>query len=198
MKVLILFLLFCLTLEQRQLYQYSSLIASGTDTFYLKLDGFKSGDKVYIEVTYYENYYYYAPLIYYRLSNSNSYNDFSTSYYFSLLSSSTSSSSGNTKTRYYTLKLSGNYNYLLFRFNGYSSVLYTIKHTKSSPTWIIVGSISAFVIIACIVIIICWCRRRSMPDYAPRVDGPLISSYPVAQPQPQPVVYTQPTYHPYV
>ena len=37
-----------------------------------------------------------------------------------------------------------------------------------------------------------------MPDYASRVDGPLVSTYPVVQPQPQPPMYTQPGYQPYV
>ena len=196
MKVLILFLLFCLTLEERELYQYSFINIYGSEDFYLKLNGFKSGDTVYIEVTYYDTWSSYSPSINYLLTNS--FSDFLKSNLFSSLSWSSSSSSNSKRTRYYKIKMNGNYNYLLFKFSGSYTTWYTVKHTKSSPTWIIVGAVSSFVIIACIVIIICWCRRRSMPDYAPRVDGPLISPYPVVQPQPQPVVYTQPTYHPYV
>ena len=58
MKLLILLLLFCLTLEYRQLSQYGSISTSSPANFYLRLDGFKSGDKVYIEVSY-DNYWYY-------------------------------------------------------------------------------------------------------------------------------------------
>jgi hypothetical protein len=189
-------LLFCLTLEQRELPQYSSISLYPPNSFYLNLKGFKSGDKVYIKVSYYETLFNYSPSITYRLSNDNYNTDFSNP--FSSLSSSSYSTTNSQKTLYYTIKLSGNYNYILFQLNGHHDTWYTITHTKSSPTWIIVGCVSGFVIIACIVIIICWCRRRSMPDYAPRVDGPLISPYPVVQPQPQPVIYTQPSYHPYV
>ena len=196
MKILILLLLFCLTLEQKQLPQYSSISLYPPNSFYLNLKGFKSGDKVYIKVSYYETLFSYSPSITYRLSNDNYNTDFSNP--FSSLSSSSYSTTNSQKTLYYTIKLNGNYNYILFKLDGYHSTWYTITHTKSSPTWIIVGCVSGFVIIACIVIIICWCRRRSMPDYAPRVDGPLISPYPVVQPQPQPVIYTQPSYHPYV
>ena len=51
MKALILFLLFCLTLEYDRLSQYDSKVIYGSGNFYLSLSGFKSGDKVYIEVT---------------------------------------------------------------------------------------------------------------------------------------------------
>ena len=196
MKILILLLLFCLTLEQSQLPQYSSISLYPPNSFYLNLKGFKSGDKVYIKVSYYETLYNYSPSISYKLSNNNYDNNFPNQ--SSSLRYSSYSTTNSQKTLYYTIKLSGNYNYILFQLNGHHDTWYTITHTKSSPTWIIVGCVSGFVIIACIVIIICWCRRRSMPDYAPRVDGPLISPYPVVQPQPQPVIYTQPSYHPYV
>jgi hypothetical protein len=52
MKALILFLLFCLTLEYDRLSQYDSKVIYGSGNFYLSLSGFKSGDKVYIEVSY--------------------------------------------------------------------------------------------------------------------------------------------------
>ena len=51
MKVLIFFLLFSLTLGSIQLYQNSSISIFGSDNFYLNLDGYKSGDIVYIDVS---------------------------------------------------------------------------------------------------------------------------------------------------
>jgi len=195
MKVLILLLLFCLTLEAIQLSQYGSYSFSGNINLYLSLNGFKSGDKVYIEVSH-SSFFYYTHSISYSLSNSYYDSDYSYNS-FSYLYSGSTSTSNSKKTYYYTIKLTGNYNYLLLKFTG-GSTWYTIKHTKSSPTWIIIVCISAFVAIVATAVIFYWCRRRSMPDYATRVDAPLVSPYPVVQPQPQPVVYTQPTYHPYV
>ena len=198
MKALIILLLFCLTLEYEQLSQYGSKVIHGSSYFYLSLAGFKSGDKVYIEVSYdYSYYYYYSYSFYYRESNSYYDSEFSNSNLFTPLTSGTTSTTNNKQTKYYTIKLKGNYNYLLFRFSG-GSTWYTIKHAKSSPTWIIIVCISAFVAIIATAVIIYWCRRRSIPDYSSRVDGPLVSPYPIVQPQPQPPIYTQPVYQPYV
>ena len=107
------------------------------------------------------------------------------------------STSKSKKTDYYTIKLTGNYDYLLLKFSG-GSTWYTIRHTKSSLSWIIIVCISAFVAIVATAVIFYWCRRRSMPDYETRVDAPLVSPYPVVQPQPQPPVYAQPGYQPYI
>jgi len=197
MKVLILLLLFCLTLEQNQLSQYGSISISQSSTFkfYLNLNGFKSGDKVYIEITYYDYSIYVAtPTLKYRQSNSYSSSEFSS--YFTPISWSSSSSSNYKRTKYYTIKLNGNYNYLLFYFTGDYHTYYTIKHSSSSPTWIIIVCVSALVAIVATAVIFYWYKRyRSTPDYASRVDDPL--TYPVVQPQPQTPVYTQPTYPTY-
>jgi hypothetical protein len=195
MKALIMLLLFCLTLEYEQLSQYGSKVIHGSSYFYLSLAGFKSGDKVYIEVSY-DSYYYFSHSIYYRQSNSYFDSEFSSNS-FILMTSGTTSTSNNKHTKYYTIKLNGNYNYLLFKFSG-DSTWFTIRHAKSSPTWIIIVCISALVAIVATAVIIYWCRRRSLPDYASRVDGPLVSPYPIVQPQPQPPIYTQPVYQPYV
>ena len=68
---------------------------------------------------------------------------------------------------------------------------------------IIIISFSSFIVIAIIsVIICCVCHKRSGPDYASRIDSPLMPSYPGVQPQPQfqpqSTIYTQPGYQPYV
>ncbi len=56
MDLLILLLSFCLTLEYIELSQFGSIpIYRGFKTIYLRLDGFKSGDNVYIEVSYFSN-----------------------------------------------------------------------------------------------------------------------------------------------
>jgi len=196
MKVLILLLLFCLTLEQYQLSQYGSISISQSSTFkfYLNLNGFKSGDKVYIEIIYYDYYLSATPSLRYRQSNSYSSSEFSSP--FTFITPSSSSSSNYQRTKYYTIKLNGNYNYLLFDFTGEYRTYYTIKHAASSPTWIIIVCVSAFVAIVATAVIFYWYKRyRSTPDYASRVDDPL--TYPVVQPQPQTQVYTQPTYPTY-
>ena len=202
MKSLILLLLFCLTLEYRQLSQYGSISTSITENFYLRLDGFKSGDKVYIEVSYDTYWYSYNSYsISYRQSNYLSNSEFS-SYTFSYMSSSSSSSSNYKNTRYYTIKLTGNYQYLLFKFSSYNSNTFTITHSKYSFTWIIILVISIFVGIIALIVIIRWCRKRATESYTPtRMDAPLVSPYPGVQPQPQPQpqpLYTQPGYQPYV
>ena len=195
MKILILLLLFCLTLEATKLSQYGSRTFSGYDNLYLSLKGFKSGDKVYIEVSY-NPYLYYSYSISYKLSNSYYDSDYIYDLFSYFYSSSTSTSKSK-KTDYYTIKLYGNYDYLLLKFSG-GSTWYTIRHTKSSLSWIIIVCISAFVAIVATAVIFYWCRRRSMPDYETRVDAPLVSPYPVVQPQPQPPVYAQPGYQPYI
>ena len=203
MELLILLLSFCFTLEYRQLYQFSSISISGTEYIYLRLDGFKSGDNVYIEVSY-STYWYYTNYysLSYRQSNYLSDSEF-TSYSFSSMSSSTSSTSNYKVTRYYTIKLAGNYQYLLFKFSATNSNTFTIRHSKVSVTWIIITSISIFVGIIALIVIIRWCRRRAKESYIPpRMDDPLVSTtYPVVQPQPQPQpqpIYTQPGYQPYI
>jgi len=114
------------------------------------------------------------------------------------MSSSTSSESNYRKTRYYTIKLTGNYKYLLFKFSSSNYNTYTIKHSKTSATWIIILSISIIVGIIALIVIIRWCKKRASESYSPtRMDAPLVSPYPGVQPQPQPL-YTQPGYQPYV
>ena len=46
MKFLTLLLLFCITLEIREIPKYGSISFFGTQYIYLNLDGFKSGDNV--------------------------------------------------------------------------------------------------------------------------------------------------------
>ena len=204
MDLLILLLSFCLTLEYIELSQFGSIpIYIGFKTIYLRLDGFKSGDNIYIEVSYLSNW---ATLdvysISYRQSNYLSDSEFS-SYSFSDMEPITSSKSNDIKTRYYTIKLTGNYQYLLFKFSATNSNTFTINHSKVSAAWIIITSISIFVGIIALIVIICWCRRRAKESYIPpRIDDPLVSTtYPVVQPQIQPQpqpIYTQPGYQPYV
>ena len=196
MKVLIFLLLICLSLEYIKLNQYSSTTIYGSDDFYLSLSGFKSGDKVYIEVSY-NSYISYSHTIKYKQSNSHFNSDFNDLYSFTYMISGSTSTSNYKKTTYYTIKLTGNYDYLLFKFSG-GNTWFTIKHTRSSPTWIIIVCVSALVAIVATAVIFYWCRRRSVPDYATRIDDPLVSTYPVVQPQPQPPVYVQPAYQPYV
>jgi len=219
MKVLIFFLLFSLTLGSIQLYQNSSISIFGSDNFYLNLDGYKSGDIVYIDVSYISSYYYNHS-IRYRLSNSCYESEFS--YLFTYLASYNNSSNNNKTTKYYAIKLNGNYNYLLIRFSG-DFAWFTIKNKKfenydskisnktnsnndeikhevskiSNYSYIILALIIiGFIIIIIIlsVIICCLCKRRSLPDYASRIDSPLVPSYPVVEPLPQPIIYTQPGY----
>ena len=199
MKAFILLLLFCLTLEQIELHQNSSISISHCESinFYLSLNGFKSGDDVEIKCKYYyTKSYENTPKIKYRQSNSISTNEFASnftdiSHYWSIISD-------NKITSYYTIKLDGNYSYLLFKFTGSYGIEYTIKHGNDSPAWTIIVCVSTFVSLVGIAITLYWYRRnRNKPDHASRIDDPLVSSYPEVQPQPQTPVYVQPTYQPY-
>ena len=116
MYLLILLLLFCLSLEYKQLYQNNSTTIYGSDNFYLSLDGFKSGDKVYIEISY-DSYFYYSPTIQYKQSNYSSDNEFNSNS-FSNMSSETITTTNSKKTHNYSIKLNANYKYLLFKFAG--------------------------------------------------------------------------------
>lgn len=193
MKLLILLLSICFTLEIiQQLPQNSYVYTNGNQNFYLDLNGYKSGDNVYIEITY-NDYNYPTILLQYRQSNYYSTQDFS--YPFSTKSSYSSSLVNYKRTYYYSITLNGNYKYLLLNVdlrNNYS-YYYTITHSKSSYAWIIIVSISAFVAIVALSVIIYWCKRRHLPDYANRIDDPLVRTYPDVQPQPQPI-YVQPVY----
>ena len=184
MKLLILILSFCLTLEYyHQLSQYKSISFYGSDNFYLNLDGFKSGDKIYIELSF-DTYWYTSSFsFYYKQSNYLSDSEF-TSGSFTLMRSNVNSESGYYETKYYTITLSGNYKYLLFKFSGGSNVYYTVKHSKTSATWIIFTVIGVLVMIIAIVVIIQWCRRRMREKEAAEALVP--------SPQPQPQIALQP------
>ena len=114
------------------------------------------------------------------------------------------------QTKYYTIKLKGDYNYLLFKFLG-GPIWYTIRNklTKSNSDEIKLTEASnnsfillitiicisiIFIIIILSMVICCLCKSKSVPDYASRIDSPLIPSYPIVQPQPEPIIYTQPGY----
>ncbi len=128
MKVLILLLLFCLTLEAMKFNQFSSISISGSNNFYLSLDDFKSGDNVDIEVTCYFNSGLRFSIQY---CQSNSYNDSDfNSCSFTSMSPRIINKKDPKITHYYTIKLNEDSKYLLFKFLG-ASTYYTIKNKLS-------------------------------------------------------------------
>ena len=239
MKLLILLLLFCISLEIRELPKYGSISFFGTQFIYLNLDGFKSGDNVSFHLNCTNPKY----SIQYRESNSFSDNDFK-NYSFSSLSSFNRVAYNNNNpydnTNDFTINLTGNYKYLLLKVvanNDWFTIVnkkkeYDSKNeTNKNETYssdkesksqsnnktdidenviaftnnffllveIIIGSFVIIVIVIIVMIIYCACKCRSEPDYARRIDSPLMASYPGVQPQPQPqqTIYTQPGYQPY-
>jgi len=231
MKLLILILSFYLTLGYKELPKYSSTSFNDSENFYFKLDGFKSGDNIYFRLTSNNS----QSLIQYKESNFLSEKEYIDSFlpavYFITIN--------NYFIIYdFTIKLNGNYKFLLLKFSGESS-LFTIENKKNeydskieiyntknetSPSKnqtgsstdsnsktksiyldnIIIIIIISFIIFLAIIIIpiilvICYlCKRKSSPDYANRIDSPLVPSYPAVQPQPQSTIYAQPGYQPYV
>ena len=205
MELLILILSFYTTLEIQQLSQYSYITFSEEEDFYLNLDSFKIGDKVYIEVSYDTNdFYYYS--FYYKQSNYSSENDFKSYRTFKSISTEDSTKSKDIETKYYTITLSGNYNYLLFKFIGGTDILYTIRHSRtsftSSSNWKIIAVISIIVGIIVLILIIHWCRTKkgnNSPDIE-SIDSPIESietTLTIEKPSLTPL-YTQPGFQPYV
>jgi len=200
MKLLILALSICLTIEYREISQNSEVKTSTPDNFYLSLSGFKSGEEIYIEVSYYNKNSASSYSISYRESNSLSDSDFS-SYTFNDMSTFIVTFEGK-KSRieadHYTIKLTGDYTYLLLKFRpNYSEYTYTIAHSSDS-------GISQFVFTIILVVAFCalafiseWCRKKCNKRKTPKVDDhpltqpqPMIPLQPIVE-QPQPIV-TQP------
>lgn len=136
----------------KQLPQFGQITVYEQTYLYLKLDGFDSGDKVYIELKFNNGYYYTdMPLGRYQ---SNTYNsaDFD---YLIYSRSSSYSKSGTSYTFYFTIKLSKKTNYLLLGTPYFTDKPYTtltVRHTKSSGLTKII--IIVVVIIAVIIIAI--------------------------------------------
>ena len=115
MKLLILILLFCLTLEEvREFFQNSSITIKPFDNFYLSLNGLNFGDKVNIELTYDTSKECNA-IIEYRLSKFCYDSEFF--YAFPDLKYNTSKNNNKT-TKYYTIYFSGYAKYALFKLSG--------------------------------------------------------------------------------
>jgi hypothetical protein len=219
MKLIILLFSFYLTLESLKLPKYGSLSFYGSENIYLQLDGFNSGQNVIFHL----NSTNSQCSIQYRESNSFSDSEF-INYSFLSLSSYSRVTINDKLSIDFTIKLTGNYNYLLLKVTG-NPYWFTISNKENSTytsdkgntnedissselkkafkstffVLILMICIPVFIIIIVITLIICClCKSRSGPDYASRIDSPLIPSYPGVQPQPQPIIYTQPGYQPYV
>ena len=247
MKFLTLLLLFCITLEIREIPKYGSISFFGTQYIYLNLDGFKSGDNVSFHLNCTNPKY----SIQYGESNSFTDSDFRNYSFSSLSSFNRVSNYDNTiNTNDFTINVTGKYKYLLLRViannnwftivnkknrydsknEAYKIQIYASKNetyknqTDSSDKekksqsdsdagmnikvtkvynsflilMIIIFSFVVFIVIVIIsAIIYCVCNSRSVPNYACRIDSPLVPSYPGVQSQPQPTI-SQPCYQPYV
>lgn len=112
MKFLTLLLLFCITLEIREIPKYGSISFFGTQYIYLSLDGFKSGDNVSFHLNCTSPKY----SIQYRESNSFLDSDFRNYSFLSLSSFNRVSNYDNTiNTNDFAINVTGNYKYLLLR-----------------------------------------------------------------------------------
>lgn len=196
-----------------ELPQYGKVYVYGHNYVYLSLDGFKSGDKVYLKVSFNNGH----TLVNNRLS------------IFYVETDSTSTTSGLTTytsesysisnydhTFYYTITLKNNYQYLVIRSPKitYSNsdeevtTLYTIEHTKSNVLVIVIVFIVIIILAIVAFFIFRYVRRKAQdaliqptysnqpaytnqPAYSNQPAYVPPSGYPQTQPQPQP----QPQYY---
>ena len=187
MKIFFLFSLLNLILGNQELYKYNILTFFCSIDIYLKLEGFKNGDKLYFEISCPNSN---CPSIFYSESNLNSV----PIQYSNMKSLFTSTYS---EKYYFTIKLTENYNYLLFKIIGFNEN-YTIRHIRrdnndsfnsiSNDIKAIIFSGIGFVIIICLAIIILWCRKRANNPPVNMINEPLKNS------GVQSSVYIQPVY----
>ena len=156
----ILFLLINSTLEITQLEKYGSKTCSQQSIFYLSLDGFKTGDTLYFEGSFTNDFMYDDIPLYFL--ETDSLTNFKNTDFVTVLSSSYSTIGAHVIYYLsYTLKL--NKKYLLIGTPDFSPYIinFKLEHTKSNNTiWIIIA-IVAVIVITIIIIVVCRLRRRS-------------------------------------
>ena len=146
-----------------ELPQYGEIEAAAGTFVYLKLDGFKKGDTVYIELSFNIGLSAsdYSLPIQYELKNELDIDDkpkeIDHSYY---------SEAGTSYTFGYGIKLSDDYKYLIFMtpviyYNSRPlSVTYKVAHTKGSQVGLIILIVFIVIILLVIVAIIVHCIKK--------------------------------------
>ena len=187
MQILFLFSLLNLALGKQELYKNKFLTFFSSTEIYLKLEGFKKGDKLYFEVSCPKRN---CPLIYYSESNVNSVPIENTN--MKTLITSTYS-----ENYLFSIILTENYNFLLFKIIGLNEN-YTIRHygsdnndsssSVSNDIKIIIIVGGGFVFIACLALIILWCYKKVTNPPVNMINEPLKNS------GVQSSVYIQPVY----
>ena len=185
----------------REIPYYGKITVQSNSYLYLYNSNFKSGQKIYLKLSFSngynnDNFYIYTHESYDR-SESSFRDSFTTIYSYS------SSNYNMQYTFYYSITLSTYSSYLLIKvpdvIKGPSTSI-TVEHTSTtnngSSTTIsftpkkndfIFGGVGIAVIIICVIIIFLWCKRRASETVG-IIDAPLVPSYQV-----QPA-YVQPTY----
>lgn len=151
-----------------ELPQYGEIKASDRSFIYMKLNGFKKGDKIYIELSFDNGYTspdYSLELLYKEtndLDNIGSTFNISKSYKFYESDYSTFYSFT------FKIELSGDYNFIVFVMPSFSdpktkkniSTTFTVRHTKESKVGLIMLIIFICFIVIAIVVCALWCVRR--------------------------------------
>lgn len=174
-----------ISISPTKLQKYGSVQVYGNTFVYLELDGFKKGDKIYIQVSFNLPGYYLEEdslSLLYEETNDNTVATTPSSQRTSKMSRS-----GSSYTFYYSIKLQGNYNYLLIKspvivYSGTDTeitTLYTIKHTKYDYfiIIIIVVVVVVILIIAAIVGFRIYRRRKLAAESGPTTTAPLQPYY---------------------
>ena len=153
-----------------ELPQYGEVKVYGGTVVSLSLEGFKKDDSVYLEFSFDNGYYLEDNSL--RISYLES-DEIVTSGSIKYVTSNGYSLVNTKYTLYITIKLSGDFKYLVFGVprieDSYGNNIpkyYTIRHTKSSVVTIIIVLVIFFVFIVVIAILFYCYRRRKRLDLA--------------------------------
>lgn len=153
-----------------ELPQYGEVEADGGAFVYMKLDGFKKGDKIYIELSFdigrVSNDYSLSIIYFFsmELTTPGTPKDYESRSYYE---------SGTFYTFYYTIELTDDYKYLVIEApplkDGYGrslNVHYKVKHTKGSKVGLIMLIVFIVIFVIAILVIIIHCIRKRKANEA--------------------------------
>ena len=153
-----------------ELPQYGEVEAAGGDFVYMKLDGFKKCDKIYIELSFdigRPSVDYSLPILYQctmELAVDDNPKELEANGY---------SESGTSYTFYYTIELTDDYKYLIFlapplkdTSGNKLKVVYKVAHTKGSKVGLILLIVFIVIILIVIVAIVVHCIKKRKANEA--------------------------------
>jgi hypothetical protein len=153
-----------------ELPQYGEVKVYGGSIVSLSLEGFKKDDNVYLEFSFDNGYYLKDDSLTIDYLESD---EIVTKGSVKYLNSNGHSLVNTKYTLYFTIKLSGDFKYLVFgvprikdSYGSYITTYYTIRHTKSSAVTLIIVFVIIIVVIVVIAILFYCYRRKKRLDLA--------------------------------